>query len=459
MRDERPIAADARSSGFVRATAVLVSGTAGGHLITAAAMPLLSRLYDPAEFGVLAVVAGIVATVAVAACLRFDVALALPESDGDAFGLLVLSLLAAGLVAVLAGALVPVVSTWIAELTGKPAVASVAWLIPIGVFSSAAFSALQSWNIRERSFSRIARVRVGQSLAGAGTQLGMGVAGLGPAGLVVGYVMNTAVAVVYLGLRLVARAPELARGIGWSRVRRLAGQYRHFPVYSTWEALANSAAIQLPVILIAAVGTTAEAGFLMLAMYVMQAPMSLIGAAVGQVYLSQAPQSHREGRLASFTTEVMSRLAATGVGPLVAIGILAPSVFDLIFGAAWQRAGLLVAWMTPWFVFQFLSTPVSMALHVTGRQRMAMAMQLFALVARVSAVWLASVWWSGAVAEAYSISGAVVYATYFVLIVTAAGVSGRQLAAFSVRSVKRALPWAGGALALAWVAEHTVLGS
>jgi hypothetical protein len=68
--------------------------------------------------------------------------------------------------------------------------------------------------------------------------------------------------------------------------------YRRFPVYSTWEALANSAAIHVPVILVAAVAAPDEAGYLMLAMYVLQAPMSLIGAAVGQVYLSKAPAVH-----------------------------------------------------------------------------------------------------------------------------------------------------------------------
>lgn len=458
MRDERSVPAAPGLSGFVRATAVLVSGTAGGHLITAAAMPVLSRIYEPAEFGVLAVVVGIVATIAVAACLRFDVAVALPESDGDAFGLLVLSLLAAVLITVLVAALVPYVSAWIADLTGKPAFTSVAWLIPIGVLSAAMFSALQNWNIRQRSFALMARVRVGQSLAGAGTQAGLGVAGFGSAGLVAGYVLNTAVAVSYLGFRLGSRIPELARTISVAQLRRLGRQYKRFPVYSTWEALANSAAIQVPVILIATVSTTAEAGFLMLAMYVMQAPMSLIGAAVGQVYLSQAPQLHREGQLASFTAEVLSRLSTSGVGPLVAVGILSPFAFELVFGPGWKRAGVLVAWMTPWFVFQLLSTPVSMALHVTGRQRAAMGMQIFALVARVSVVWLASLWWSAAVAEAYAISGAVVYAVYFLLVVKSAGLSRRQLALLSGKSATWALPWAIGALAMAWVLAGSPLG-
>lgn len=457
-RSERSIHADTRLPGFVRATAVLVGGTAGGHLVTAAAMPVLSRIYEPSEFGVLAVVAGIVATVAVSACLRFDVAVALPESDTDAFKLLALSLLAAVLVTLCVSAVVPLVSTWIADLTDKPDFVSVAWLIPIGVFSSATCTALQSWSIRQRSFGLVARVRIGQSMASSGSQIGLGLAGLGSAGLIAGSVLNSAVGVIYFGLRLAGRIPELARGTAWFDMWRLAKRYRRFPVYSTWEALANSAAIQVPVILIAMVASTAEAGYLMLAMYVMQAPMSLIGSAMGQVYLAQAPQSHRDGHLASFTVDVLTKLSTVGVGPLVAIGILGPFAFEMIFGVDWKRAGLLVAWMTPWFILQFLSTPVSMALHITGRQRLAMAMQLFALAARVLSVWLASIWWSGAVAEAYSISGAIVYATYFFLIANAASISTRQLGEVAVRSLKWVVPWAIGAIALAWVAKRFIVG-
>jgi O-antigen/teichoic acid export membrane protein len=437
----------------------LVSGTAGAHLITAAAMPLLSRLFDPAEFGTLAVFAGLIGTVSVAACLRYDVAIALPESDRDASGLLFLGLISAAGFSLITCAFVAVGSDWIARVTERQALREGAWLMPIGIFAAAACSALQNWSIRDRSYGLLARVRVGQSLVGSGIQLGLGLTGTGAIGLLAGNVANAGVAVVYLGFRSAARLRALAHGLGADDLRRLALEYRRFPVYSTWEALANSASIHIPVVLIAAVAPAAEAGYLLLAMYVMQAPMSLIGSAVGQVYLSKAPEAHRRGDLGGLTVDVMSRLAASGIGPLIAVGILAPSTFGAIFGEGWERAGWLVAWMTPWFVMQFLASPVSMSLHVAGRQRAAMILQLCGLLARVAAVWLASRYWSDSVGEAYALSGFLVYSTYLLVVINVVGGSRQQWRKLLTTATRWLLIWAGPAAVLlvalrAWVGPH-----
>lgn len=458
MQHDRLKSADTGSSWFVRATAVLVSGTAGAHLITAATMPLLSRLFGPSDFGTLAVYSGIVATIAVAACLRFEIAVAMPASDGDAFGLLVLSLLCAAAVSLVVAVVVFISSDWIAQIAGQPSLSSVAWLIPLGVFSAGAYSALQNWNIRQRSFGLIARLRVGQSLAASCTQVGAGLIGAGVVGLLSGYIVNTASAVIVLASRLAATARASARALSFGSMRSLANQYRRFPAYSTWEALANSAAIQVPIIFVAAVAEAAEAGFLILSMYVIQAPMSLIGAAVGQVYISQAPQAEREGRLAEFTVEVLRRLARAGIGPIAAIGILSPTVFAPIFGANWDRAGWLVAWMTPWFVMQFLTAPVSMALHVSSQQRSAMVLQIFALTARVGAVWFASIWWSGAIGESYALSGFLVYVLHLSVILVTVRASLAQCRSVLASVLKWSWPWILVAAAAAWLVDAVLSG-
>src|SRR5690606_30740867 len=119
-----------------------------------------------------------------------------------------------------------------------------------------------------------------------------------------------------------------------------------------------------------------EAGYLMLATRIMAAPVGLIGGSVAQVYLSQAPIEFRAGNLPNFTVGIIGALVKTGAGPLAFMGIIAPHVFPILFGLEWVRAGEMVAWLTPWFIVQFISSPVSMSLHVSGRQRTALVLQI-----------------------------------------------------------------------------------
>lgn len=439
---------------FLRSVGVLVSGTALGHGITAAALPILSRLYSPADFSLLAVFAGLVSVLSVAACLRFDVAIALPREAGEAFHLLLLSIGSALVFSIALLALVLLAPAWITTQLKQPALLPYLWLVPVSVLLAGSYSALQMWFVRHKAFPLIARSRITQSAASAGVQISSGVMGGGsPAGLLVGHAMNTGAACVLLGYRLLKEMPRHAAfpRTTWATLYKSFKAYDRFPKYSTWEALCNSAAIQLPVILIAAVAAPEEAGYLMLATYVMQAPMALIGGAVGQVYLSRAAEEHRHGRLNAFTAGILNGLVKAGAGPLLAVGIMAPAAFGLVFGPGWERAGILVAWMTPWFIFQFLASPVSMALHVTGHQRAAFVLQVAGLLIRVLGVWLAAQWALGRVSEAYALTGLVFYAAYLLVVLHYTGVRLRALVHILRNNLSILALYAVAALAAAMV--------
>lgn len=431
---------------FIRSVGVLVGGTALAHGITALALPVLSRLYSPADFSALAVFTSLLSIISVAACLRFDVAVTIPLRDTDAANLLALALGCALVVSLLVAAPVLLVPGLIAEWLNQAMLRPYLLLLPLGVLLAASYSALQGWLVRKKEFGQIARSRIAQSAAAAGTQVSMGMAGVGPFGLLLGYVLNAGAACIVLGYRVVRFERESLRAITWPGMRAMAVEHHRFPKYSTWEALSNSAAIQVPIIMIAAMAVGPEAGYLSMAMYVMQAPMALVGSAIGQVYLSRAPAEHRAGRLGTFTAEVFGGLLKAGVGPLLFVGIVSPFAFPFVFGEEWRRAGHLVAWMTPWFIMQFLASPISMALHVAGHQRTAMSLQHFSLVVRVAAVWATAILLPAAVSEIYALSGLLVYGVYAMLVLTIVRAQPREL----LMGARKALP-----ITLAWLLTAT----
>jgi len=155
--------------------------------------------------------------------------------------------------------------------------------------------------------------------------------------------------------------------------------------------------------------------------------MGLIGNAVSQVYVSRAADSLRNGQLAPLTANVLGGLFRSGVGPLIFAGIVSPDVFQVIFGHEWRRAGELVTWMTPWFVLQFLATPISMVLHVKGRLGSALLLQIGGLVLRVTAVYVVAMISAQHVAEAYSVSGFAFYACCLAVAVRVSGLAVRDL--------------------------------
>lgn len=205
--------------------------------------------------------------------------------------------------------------------------------------------------------------------------------------------------------------------IKWRELLNTLSNYKRFPIYSVPEALFNTGVTHFPILLIAASHHgKIEAGFLFLALKVFALPMRLIGRSVAQVFLVDAAGHFRAGTLRKFTINTMFGLAKVGGIPLILIGIISPFAFPIVFGGEWMRAGEIVSWLTPWFVLQFISSPVSTVLHVTNRLKTAMALQAFGMIIVSGAVIYANTFAPTYLIPIYAGVGALFYLTYCLVV-------------------------------------------
>lgn len=399
------------SGSFIRDVAKLSLGTLAGRVLTVAALPLLTRLYSPEDFALLATYVAIVSTIAVAACLRFEIAIPLADTDDDAKHLLVLALLALAAVTLVASLVVLAWPQQLTTWTGQPDLQAHGWLIPAGIAALGLYSIMQYWATRARRFTQIAQTQISQAVVGVVTSVTMGWAGIAPLGLLLGNLLNTSAGSLRLARWSIKNDAHLFKGVGLRGLKSTLHQYKRYPIYSTPESFFNTAGIQVPILLVAAYAGT-EAGFLMLAMQIVAAPMGLLGGAISRVYVSRAPQALQEGQLATFTRTIMLRLFKVGLLPLMALGILAPWLVPFVLGADWARTGEIISWLVPWMLLQFVVSPASMVLHVTGNQRKSMSLQAFGLVLRTGLVLMAANVMLQYVVEFYAASGALFYAIY-----------------------------------------------
>lgn len=384
-------------------------------------LPLLTRLYSPDDFELLAVFLALLSLVTVISCLRLNIAIPIPERDESAAALLVLAICASLLFTVAACIAIALWGGAIPDLVGIPRLETFVWLLPVAIFLASSYTALQYWASRKKRFGLITRTRITRAIAGAGTQVGFGFLSSGPFGLILGQILYAGMG----SLRLAAVTWRQDRGnfeqLSFSALRSVLREYRRFPMLSVPEAMFDSAGIQVSILLIAALAAGPEAGFLMLAMQVLGAPMGLIGGAVAQVYLAEAPERLRQNELSQMTRRTIGSMLRVGLPVLGAMGVLAPFLFSPIFGQEWERAGIIVAMLAPSFLLQFLVSPVSMVLHVTGNVMTAMLLQAFGFLIRAGAVlgaaFLAPEW----IVEAYAGSSVVYYVAYLAVVLLLLG--------------------------------------
>jgi O-antigen/teichoic acid export membrane protein len=283
----------------------------------------------------------------------------------------------------------------------------------------------------------IARTKITQAIVGLGSQVGMGWVGIAPLGLLLGHALMSGAGVVALALRTLRQS---AGGISWTvvswaRMRQTLLIYRRFPQYSVAEELTNNAGIQLPVLLIAAFLVGPEAGLLFLAMRAVGTPMTIVGGAVAQVYYSHAADYDRQGTLASATTSVFIRLSRILVLPLMAIGPFAPDMFRYAFGPDWERAGVIVIMMLPWYAFRLIASPISMVMHVRMRQRLMLVMTVAGLALRVLPLLVVLFLAPDRATLVFAITSALFYGMNVVVFLSVAGIPSFALTQLVVREL------------------------
>lgn len=353
-----------------RGAATIAVGTAVGQMIVLLASPILTRLYTPEEIGALAVYAAILSTLVVVASLRYQLAIPLPEEEAVARDLLVLSLLiAVGFSLIVAAVLLPtrsLVATW----TNADALEDYFWMLPLSLLGAGCYQALNYWAIRENRFALLARTRVTQSVGMVGTQVGLGLAGSGPAGLLFGDAIGRAAGSGSLFLSAFRSKAIFSAGARVAGIKSAARTYRRFPLLSSGSGLLNAAGLFCPPVLMAAFYGPRAAGFFALGQRLIAVPVTLVSMSVSQVFFGRAAELARESRpeLKAFVTRTGRRLLLIGSLPSALILVAGPYLFARIFGETWREAGVFTQLLIPSFLLQFAVSPLSQTLNILERQ-------------------------------------------------------------------------------------------
>lgn len=349
-------------SDFLRNVLTLMTGTTLAQAIPIAAMPLLTRLYTPEDFGVLALYMSIAGMISVVITARYEIAVMLPEREEDAASLVALSVCIAGVISLVLLAVILFFNEDIQGLLNNRAIGPWLYLLPITVFVTGMWQALNYWNNRAKKFKRLAVSRVAQ---GGGMTLAQFVLnGLSAGGLVVGYLVGQISGLLVFMTRTWREDRTVLSKVSLLSMLENARRYSKFPKYSMLGALLDNAAVQMPVLMLSKFYDTHVVGIFSLTFRALNLPMSLIATSFSQVLFQRFVVLQRDNpeRLAPFVLKLFFGLLSLMV-PLVAfVWLLGPDLFALVFGESWRQAGDYATVLIFAVAIRFAVSPLSTVL-------------------------------------------------------------------------------------------------
>ena len=373
------IAARLRPSAFLKEVAAIAGGTALGQSLGVLASPLLTRLYGPEEMGLWGLFVSFLGVAAVLSTLRYEMAIVAVKDEDEGLLLTKSSLVVSGATALLCPLAFDLLRRHdLLGFGGFPPWTSFA--VAPALAASAGGLVLRYWAVRKGAFGLVGRFTVIQSLSRLLAQLGLAV--VGGAGLFLGEIVGRFAGLFSLWRTLPPR--------GASFTPSVLAKYRVYPLVQLPSSFLDTLALMAPVPVFAAVYGVSVAGGLALAQRVVSLPLSLIGASVADVFYGRAARLARENpaALSRFLLTTVLRLWPVSLALGLSLGLIAPRVAVMVFGAAWEQAGHIMSAMAPWMTAMLAISPVTRVVFLCSYAWVKLLYDLVSVFVVSSPVWL-----------------------------------------------------------------------
>lgn len=397
----------------------LGTGTASSQLIGVLAAPVIARIFSPEAFGGLAILAAVSGTIAVIACLRYEMAILLPEKDEEAAYLVWLCLFFVIATTAVTALLIPLAGYSFWKLLGASALRAYAWLIPVNVFFAGVSSLLTAWNTRQRQFNRLMILEVILRISITGSQVVVGLAGLVSAGaLMATTIFGVVVATAILGIQTWRESsPLLLAGLSHARVVWALKRYATFPKFSAVATLLNTFSWHLPNLLLSGMMSVGTAGQFSFSNRLLRMPSKLIGSNFSQAFFPRAAEARLAGALGSAVESAIAYLVKMSMFPCLLLALIGKDLFVVVCGAKWAEAGVFTQILSFWLLAWFVASPLAIIFVVLEEQALELRFQVANVFIRGGSILVGGLFGSAKLAVLlFALSGMCLYSTYSVMV-------------------------------------------
>lgn len=362
----------------------LMTGNTIAQIIQIAIIPVLTRLYTPADFGVFAVYLSIASIISTVAAMRYELAVMLPKDEKEAVNLLILAVILAIVVSLLSFfsllAVKPIISYFIKNQN------IIKWLffVPISILFSSMYQIFNVWSNRKTRYKIMTTSIISQRGSSAATNVIMGFAKLGQAGLVFGNIIGQLTSVVILFLKILRNDIEKVKLIDFKVIKEVSVKYKKFPLFDSVNTIFFNFSTKGIIVLITKFFGDVIVGFYSLTERIMITPFSFFTTAFSQAFYQKLSfcYNHNKGNFNNIIIQAIQKMAAIITIPFLILVGTSKWFIPVIFGEEWAILYKYVIILSPFVYISFISSPYSDTLKIINKQNVALIMNMITFIVK-----------------------------------------------------------------------------
>ena len=341
---------------FIKDTAILTGGTIVAQIIPLIFYPILSRLFLPSEFGLLAIVTSVTTLIGVIATGKYEYVILITRSKKSAANLILLTLLLSFSILLICEIAFIFLGTLLSNILNEPSLKYWILVSPPIAFFIIIYQCYNEWCVRNHYFTNISINKITNTSVITLSKLLLGKGIIIPGGLIIGEILGrfiSATACIYHSLKkdyLLFLSPS------FRQIRFLIFRYAECPKYVMPAQLLNTVGGEIPVFVLGALFNATELGYYSMACMILSLPSSIISLAVRDAFRKKANDIYKtNGECHNIYTKTLSVLMFISFIGFSIFYLIAPDLFAFVLGKEWTKAGIYARILCPMVAISFVS--------------------------------------------------------------------------------------------------------
>jgi O-antigen/teichoic acid export membrane protein len=359
---------DASSKNIFRNMLTLFWGVIAGKALGFLIMPLITRLYNPDQFGVMSVLISFLYVAAPMLSLRYSASFPIYKRSISVANAVVLSLLLSTILFAFSALAVFILSDSLHQKLQVNYLRDYWVYFAVGAYLVSVNEIIVMWGTREHKFKAISLGESIQAGFGLGGKLIGGLMGWG-GGLIAGQIIQQTTGCLTLFGAFVRFMKANISKVCVKHMMRIASVSKGYPIYRLPSHFMMAFSMQSPVIFVASLYGMEFAGQMGLAVMALSMPVTIMGKSLSGAYYSEISVIKKDRQQVRRSTYmVISKLFFIALLPSVILWFFGREIFSVIFGGKWSMSGDIASKMSVYLAVHMASNPVMNIFNFYGGQ-------------------------------------------------------------------------------------------
>ena len=359
----------------------MITSTTIAQAIPIAISPILTRIYTPEEFGILALYLALVTILSVIVAGRYEFAILLPKKNKEAKSVLILACLITSFISFILLLIVYLFNIEITKLLGNEKISSWLYFVPFTVFLSGIYQSFNYWINRNKYYNTIARNKIIQSSITSFSHLSIGGIGYSNFGLIIGQFFGQIVSTFIFVQEACKKDKFTLNKLNMLKSFVFLKKYSKFPKIDIPATLLNVSSHQLTHLFFNGFFNASIAGYFYLTQRILGVPISIISSSITSVFQEQASIDFKmKSNARDIFLITFKKMILLVTLPTLFFYYYAIDLFVIIFGEKWEIAGYYAQILTPMFFLQFISSPLNVMFYIGERQEWNLYIQILLIL-------------------------------------------------------------------------------